>query len=556
MRILVVDDDPLNRFLLTQMLEEEGYDDCYEAENGEQAIDLAEKIQPDVVLLDIVMPDMDGYEVAPILKRLAGATYLPVIFITALDDQDSIARCLEVGGDDFVAKPFNKTILAAKIKAHARTRMLSIRTQRQNHTLKLHQNNIEREHAIVEHIFENGLETDDSLEMFFDSHVDPASNFNGDMLIKALGPNGNVYVLLGDFTGHGLSSAIGALPTAKTFNAMAQKGISIAQIAYTVNDMLLKLLPDDMFFAAALIEIDESGKHFSVWNGSMPQLSVFSPTGVVKKRFESQHMAMGILDRNQFDSSIERYEAEYGDRLIGFSDGVIEVENPAGEMLGEEGIENIVQANPQIKMPEIIQQVHKFRENQEQLDDFTMVQYIVQPLDQAVKNIPLPKLPFKFDVDLGPEQIRETDPVHEMLEVVFVQQGLQRVRADLFIILSELYNNSLDHGLLGLDSKLKETDSGFVKYFNMRDKALAELSEGEIGLSIEYDVTDKALHVYVHDSGPGFDVDAVIERNKAQSGIEQNNNEHGRGLLLINELADEVTYSHGGTSAYVRISLA
>lgn len=550
MRILVVDDDPLNRFLLTHMLEEEGYEDCYEAENGEEAVELADKVQPDVVLLDIVMPDMDGYQVAPILKKGAGAAYLPIIFITALDDQDSIARCLEVGGDDFVAKPFNKTILAAKIKAHARTRMLSIRTQRQNRTLQLHQNNIQREHAIVEHIFENGLESDPTIEKYFLSHVDPASNFNGDMLIKAKGPNGTLYVLLGDFTGHGLSSAIGALPTAKTFNAMARKGMSIAQIAYTINDMLLKLLPDDMFFAAALIEIDTSGKHFSIWNGSMPQLSVFDEQGNVKKRFESRHMALGILESDQFDSSIDRFIANYGDRLIGFSDGVIEVENPNGQMLGEEGIEEIVRNNPDIKMPQIIEQVHLFRQDQEQFDDFTMMQYVCQPLEGLSESLALPSIPFKFDVDLGPEQIRQTDPVHQMLEVVFVQPGLQKLRANLFIVLSELYNNSLDHGLLGLDSQMKETDKGFMEYFTLREKKLAELSEGEISLSIEYDVHDASLHVYVHDSGSGFDVNAVMERNK-----NKNSSEHGRGLLLINELADEVTYSEGGTSAYIRMKL-
>jgi DNA-binding response OmpR family regulator len=132
MRILIVDDDSLNRFLLSHMLEEAGYDECFEAESGHEAIQLANRIQPDLVLLDVMMPDMDGYTVAPILKQIAGNIYLPIIFITSLEDHASLVKCLEVGGDDFASKPFDKVILTAKIRAHGRTRLLSKKTHKQN----------------------------------------------------------------------------------------------------------------------------------------------------------------------------------------------------------------------------------------------------------------------------------------------------------------------------------------------------------------------------------------------------------------------------------------
>ena len=111
MRILVVDDDPINRFLLVNMLEQQGYVDTFEAENGREAITLAKQVEPDLVLLDAMMPEMDGYEAAPLLKEMTGDIYLPVIFITALEDQEGLAKCLEVGGDDFVSKPLNPKIL-------------------------------------------------------------------------------------------------------------------------------------------------------------------------------------------------------------------------------------------------------------------------------------------------------------------------------------------------------------------------------------------------------------------------------------------------------------
>jgi DNA-binding response OmpR family regulator len=116
---------------------------------------LAERLNPGLVLLDVIMPDLNGYEVAPLLKAIAGDIYLPIIFITALEDKASLVRCLEVGGDDFVGKPFDKVILAAKNRAHSRTRLLSKKACEENQQLIYYRNSVEREHGIVEHIFSN-----------------------------------------------------------------------------------------------------------------------------------------------------------------------------------------------------------------------------------------------------------------------------------------------------------------------------------------------------------------------------------------------------------------
>jgi CheY-like chemotaxis protein len=90
MRILVVDNDTLNRFLLVHMLEQQGYIDTFDAEDGAVAIELAKRINPDLVLLDVVMPEMDVYEVATRLKKLAGDIYLPIIFINVVTNQLSL----------------------------------------------------------------------------------------------------------------------------------------------------------------------------------------------------------------------------------------------------------------------------------------------------------------------------------------------------------------------------------------------------------------------------------------------------------------------------------
>ena len=118
LKILIVDDEEINRIMLREMLLEAGSYEILEADNGEVALELVRQAEPDMVLLDVIMPGLSGTDVAPKIKTLSPECYLPVLFITSLDDEESLSRCLESGGDDFISKPFDKSILKAKIKAH------------------------------------------------------------------------------------------------------------------------------------------------------------------------------------------------------------------------------------------------------------------------------------------------------------------------------------------------------------------------------------------------------------------------------------------------------
>lgn len=112
---LVVDDERLMRTLTRETLENAGFS-VLEAENGPQAIDLLRQVRPDLVLLDVVMPEMDGFAVCTALRRLPGAEFLPVLMMTALDDGDSINLAYDAGATDFVAKPINWTALGHHVR--------------------------------------------------------------------------------------------------------------------------------------------------------------------------------------------------------------------------------------------------------------------------------------------------------------------------------------------------------------------------------------------------------------------------------------------------------
>ncbi|CAM3879491.1 MULTISPECIES: fused response regulator/phosphatase [Pseudoalteromonas] len=538
MHILVVDDQPLNCTLLKVMLEQQDYQ-VSTAENGVEALAILEQQSIDIVLLDVIMPIMDGYETAAKIKQRYNEVHLPVIFITSLEDQSSFERCLEVGGDDFIHKPFDKVILTAKIKAHSRTRKLSLKTHEQNKLLEYHYNQTEREHEIVEHIFNNALENQDKFTDNIDFHLSPASMFNGDMCLVGQSPIGSLYCMLGDFTGHGLAAAVGALPASKVFYTMVNKGMAVSDIATEVNAILAQLLPGNMFCAATIIELSSSGKSISAWLGGLPDAYLIDQNGNVLKTLESQHMALGVLDSDEFERELVHFEVDESMRLVLATDGIIETTNAQDEFFGEQRFIEALASKAKVNSHDVIAKVTQFAHGSAQQDDLSLVLFncvAVPPL--AEEQEPYSRLPFNFSLTLNSQQIKQTDPVLEIVEVLSQVGGLKAHRSDIFLLLSEAYNNALDHGVLGLDSAIKNKEDGFIEYYQLREATLAKLVDALIIVDIRYCPETLSLYFTICDSGNGF--------SNTDSSATSNNREHGRGLSILEEIAEQVTYNASG----------
>jgi len=115
--ILVVDDNEDNRYTLAQRLRRLGYTDIAMAVDGRQALDHLRQHATDLVLLDVMMPEMNGYEVLDQMRADARLQHVPVIMISALDQIESVVRCIELGAEDYLAKPFNPVLLRARLGA-------------------------------------------------------------------------------------------------------------------------------------------------------------------------------------------------------------------------------------------------------------------------------------------------------------------------------------------------------------------------------------------------------------------------------------------------------
>lgn len=121
--VLAVDDNPQNLQFLGKLLSDNGYDMAM-AQNGQQALNFVKKHDPDLILLDVMMPEMDGYEVCRALKIDFGSRHIPVIFLTAKTGAEDAVQGFEAGGVDYVTKPFNAPELLARIRTHIELNVL------------------------------------------------------------------------------------------------------------------------------------------------------------------------------------------------------------------------------------------------------------------------------------------------------------------------------------------------------------------------------------------------------------------------------------------------
>lgn len=536
MRVLIVDGSTVSQQELTQMVQGFGYQ-AHSVLCGEDALASYSSFSPDAVLLDIAIKDIEIDVLVAKLKALAGAIYLPIIFLAEASNKSLLLEFLQVGGDDFLTKPFDTIIFKAKMRAHIRTRELSQSVAEKNKSLAWHSEHMHQEHRIVQNMFSNALNR--SLQNFsnIETYLLPHTRFNGDLYLLARGPLGNLYLLLGDFTGHGLPAAIGTLPASQTFFAMAELGSPVGQIAAEINRQLQQLLPESMFCCATLLELSASGERISWWSGGMPPAMLISEDNEIKEYLQPQHMPLGILPDLEFESGITITRAAPGDRLLLYSDGAVEIGAQNGKALGYERFKQMGK-DCQWQLSELAKGLDEAIENVGTDDDLSMVLLRCLPtgLASKEKDDERSKMPFNLSVKLGPEEIRGVDPVATILRGLSQIEGFGEFKAALYTVLAEAYNNAVDHGLLRLASSAKSSLDGFDNYYIERSRRLIRLQRGFVEIVINYVPKDVCFYVKICDSGQGF---------KAGNS-ELTEYSFGRGLMLMKELTRDLVWSDGG----------
>jgi len=551
-KILVVDDIEVNRNLLEYMLKSIGDFEIINAVNGLEAITLFQTEKPDLILMDVNMPEMDGYESATKIKKFCINEYTPIIFITALSSEASLTHSLSSGGDDFISKPFSAEVLESKVNVHLRIRELTLQLTDKNKTLSDLNQQLFNDKELIEHFFVNALQQSFLDENIIKYHMSSLSTFNGDLFLVQRGPEGGLYLIMGDFSGHGLTAAMGTLPVALVFFKMVDAGAAVGNIARELNFELNKLMPPSMFFAATLLELNARGDVMTVWMGGVPESYCLSEDGDLKEIIHSQHMPLGILDDSEFDTATQVFEVEKNDKIYLYSDGVVESKNPAGEQFGDDRLKEILVSENTNRFDQVLNGLNTFIGENNQNDDITLVELTCQAIpaekvdEDVIKETSI--LPWQLSVSLSAKEIRQQDTVSKLSEMLAMLPALERHKGVLHILLSEMYCNSIDHSILGLESANKDNDEHFVNYYENRDKKIQNLNDAFINFDFKLleESEQQYLQIRISDSGKGYhgndsgDSDDLL---------------YGRGLSIISSLCENISFLDDGKTLEVLFQL-
>ncbi|MFA7944956.1 SpoIIE family protein phosphatase [Pseudomonas brenneri] len=552
--VLIAEDSAADLLLLSTIVRRQGHR-VLTATNGQQALEVFARERPQLVLMDALMPVMDGFEAARQIKQLAGETLVPIIFLTSLSGSQALARCLDAGGDDFLAKPYNPIILAAKINAMDRLRRLQATVLQQRDQIARHHEYLLHEQRVAKAVFDkvahSGCLNAARNIRYLQS---PYALFNGDLLLAAYTPSGDMHVLLGDFTGHGLPAAVGAMPLAEVFYGMTAKGYGLAQTLREMNAKLKRILPVDMFCCATLLCLSAQRRVVEVWNGGMPDGYVHEVATGRRTPLVSRHLPLGVLAPEVFDDCTQVWPMALGDRVFLLSDGVIDTADANEQLFGVERLLHVFAANrePERLFEDIEHALAGFRGQVR--DDVSLVEISLLP-EQALHASAIQytdsgqscPLDWSVSFEFRAETLKRYNPLPYLLQLLLEIHGLRGQSAALYSVMAELYSNALEHGVLGLDSRLKRDVQGFADYYRQRNERLALLSNGYIRVHIDVLPTGAGgcLNLRIEDSGAGFDVETVLARPLDIDRLS------GRGLNLVRQLSSHVRWSDGGRSVCV-----
>ena len=367
-RVLIVDDIKANVDILVSALS--GEYKLSVALGGQQALDAVARNPPDLILLDIVMPDIDGYEICRRLRSAEATRELPIMFLSSLEDVKDKARGFEVGGNDYLTKPFEVLEVKARVRSLLKAKSYADAVKAA----------AERDLRIAREIQMGLLPANVDAEVKgtgLDVHgvLEPAQQVGGDLYeVLKLGPD-RILVALGDVSGKGIPAALFMAVTMTLLRSLARQGYPPAEILRRLNDELLAQNPRGMFVTLQCMVFDlanrsvtcaSAGHHAAarVVPGQPPQL-VFTTSGRV----------LGLLPADEIDS--ETLTLQTGETLVLFTDGVSEAFDPNQELFGEERLlahlQTALGSNARETSVGVLDAVRRHANGAKQSDDITVV---------------------------------------------------------------------------------------------------------------------------------------------------------------------------------------
>jgi phosphoserine phosphatase RsbU/P len=365
-RVLIVDDAKANVDMLVEALR--GDYKLSVALDGEAALRAIERSAPDLLLLDIVMPGIDGYEVCRRLRPSPATQEIPIMFLSSLDDVQDKARGFELGANDYLTKPFE--ILEVK----ARVRSL-LKAKAYADAIRAAQ---ERDLTIAREIQMGLLPSDFAAlgrDMGLDVHamIEPARHVGGDLFEVLRASEDRLVIAVGDVCGKGITAALFMAVTVTLLRALARQLEGPKQILELLNEELAAQNPRGMFVTMVCLEV--RGGRVTCANAGHDAALLVGSSGPPRPVFPSSGTVLGLFPGQTYSNAT--LELAAGDSLVLYTDGVTEATDAANGLFGEERLQACLAGGAGQTavdtVDRLLHAVRKFAGGAPQSDDITIL---------------------------------------------------------------------------------------------------------------------------------------------------------------------------------------
>ena len=368
-QLLVVDDDKVNRLVLGRYLEQQAHTVAY-AENGRQALELLRAQTFDMLLLDIEMPEMNGYQVLEQMRADARLRDMPIIVTSALDEMDSVVKCIQMGAEDYLTKPVDQVLLKARIDASLEKKRLR---DGQRDLLRRMEAELDFARKVQRSILPAQLPRLNGCD--FGAVMIPARAVSGDFYQFVELDESRVVVAVGDVSDKGVPAALFMALTYSLINAEARHARSPREALVHVNRYLLNMNEAGMFVTVLYGILDRATCEFWYARAGHDQPIVLDAAGQPLEIERRNGGVLGILPEPELDEA--RITLPAGGTLFMFTDGATEAMDADGQLFGLARLRAALRVNRHASAQDICAKlwnvIEAYADYQPPRDDVTLV---------------------------------------------------------------------------------------------------------------------------------------------------------------------------------------